>query len=422
MSIVAFGFSHRTASLALLERVSLGGDAVGKALRQLCEAEPVHGAVVLSTCNRTEIYLDAERFHDSYEIARDVLAAHADLSLWEIGDHLAVFYEAEAVEHLFSVSAGLDSAVLGEHEILGQVRRAWTRARDEGTLSPTIDLLFRRAVEAGKRARSETAIGRGTASAGQIAVELADARLGGLAGRTAVVVGAGSIATTVSAALMSRGLGQLVVTNRSVDRAAELAAVHGGRATGLAALPVELAVADLVLTCTGAPELVLDAELLSGAVGATVRDRPLVVIDVALPRDVDPGARSVVGLELHDLDDLRRFAAVNLAGRERAAGKARQLVADAVAAHLGERRARQAAPVVAGLRRWAEELRVGELERSRSRLGGLDETQLEAVDALTRSLINKLLHNPTLVLKEGAGTPRGARLVEAVGDLFGLDD
>lgn len=400
----------------------MAGDAVGKVLRQLSEAEPVLGAVVLSTCNRTEVYLDAERFHDSYEIARDVLADHADLPRGEVGDHLAVYYDGEAVEHLFGVAAGLDSAVLGEHEILGQVRRAWLRARDEGTVTPTIDLLFRHAVEVGKRARSETAIGRGSASVGQIAVELAEARLGGLAGRRALVLGAGAIAATVTGALASRRPGDLVVVNRSRARAEALAAAHAGRSASLGDLGRELAAADLVVTCTGASEVMLEADVLAAAVDAGRQGAPLVVVDVALPRDVDPGARGVPGIELHDLDDLRRFAAATLAQRERAATQARELVAIAVASHLGERRARQAAPVVAGLRRWAEELRNAELERHRAKLGGLGEAELDAVDALTRSIVNKLLHGPTLALKDGAGTPRGDRLVEAVSDLFGLDD
>lgn len=420
LPVVAFGFSHRTASLPLLERVSLGGDAVGKVLGQLGKADPVQGAVVLSTCNRTELYLDVERFHDSYEIARDVLADHSGLDRAEVGDHLAVYYDTEAVEHLFAVAAGLDSAVIGEHEILGQVRRAWQLARAEATVTPAIDLLFRHAVEAGKRARAETAIGRGSASVGQIAVELADTRLGGLHGRRAVVLGAGAIATTVSSALEARGVTELVVANRSPGRARELAANHRGRAVGLHAVPGELAHADLVVSCTGSPGLVLEAAVIEEA--AVGRARPLVVVDVALPRDVDPAARQLDGVELHDLDDLRRFADATLAERERAAAQARELVAAAVAAHLGERRARQAAPVVAGLRRWAEELRLGELERHRSRLCTCDDAELEAVDALTRAIVNKLLHAPTLALKSGAGTPRGDRLVEAVGDLFGLDE
>jgi glutamyl-tRNA reductase len=421
LPVVAFGFSHRTASLPLLERVSLGGDAIGKVLGQLCEAESVQGAVVLSTCNRTELYLDVERFHDSYEIARDVLADHSGLDRAEVGDHLAVYYDTEAVEHLFSVAAGLDSAVIGEHEILGQVRRAWQFARDEDAVTPTIDLLFRHAVEAGKRARAETAIGRGTASVGQLAVELAEARLGGLRGRRVVVVGAGAIATTVASALEARGVGTLVVANRSPRRAQELAANHGGRPVGLGAVPAELSGTDLVVSCTGAPDLVLEAAVLEAAASGRVGG-PLVVVDVALPRDVDPAAREVAGVELHDLDDLRRFADATLAERERAAAHARELVAVAVAAHLGERRARQAAPVVAGLRRWAEELRRVEVERHRSRLGTCDDAELEVVDALTRAIVNKLLHAPTLALKAGAGTPRGDRLVEAVGDLFGLDE
>jgi glutamyl-tRNA reductase len=420
VSFVAFGISHRTAPLAVLERVSVGRPGLAKLLHQLCTDDAVEGAVVLSTCNRTEVYFDAGRFHDSYRAARDALADQAGLHPDEIAPYLAISYDTDAVKHLFSVAAGLESAVLGEHEILGQVRDAWEAARSEGALTPALDLLFRRAVEVGKQVRTETAIGRGTASVGQAAVELAGHRLGGLAGRRAAVLGAGAIGATVAGALAARGVADLAVVNRGASRAEAVASALGARPVGLDGLTRELLDADVLVTASSAPGVVLDLELVERIL-AERGGRPLVVVDAGLPRNVDPEAAALAGITLLDLDDVKRFTDVGLAERARAADAARQLVEEAVARHLGERVARQADPTVASLRTWAEDVRRVEFERYRGRLSGLTDRELEVVEALTQSLLGKLLHSPTVSLKEAASTPRGARLAEAAAELFRLN-
>jgi glutamyl-tRNA reductase len=420
VSFVAFGLSHRSAPLAVLERVSVARPELAKVLRQLCVDDAVEGAVVLSTCNRTEVYLDAGRFHGSYRAARDALADHAGFDPDEIAPYLAISYDTDAVKHLFSVAAGLESAVLGEHEILGQVRDAWTAAADERALTPALDLLFRRAVEVGKAVRTETAIGRGTASVGQAAVELAGQRLGGLAGRRAAVLGAGAIGATVAGALASRGVADLAVVNRGRGRAEAVAAALGARPVGLDGLPAELLDADVFVTASAAPGVVVELELVERIL-AERGGRPLVVVDADLPRNVDPSAGRLAGVTLLDLDDVKAFADAGLAERARAADGARLLVEEAVARHVTERTGRQADPTVAALRSWAEEVRRAEVDRYRSRLSGLTDRELGIVDALTRSLLGKLLHAPTVSLKEAAAGPQGTRLAEAAAELFRLN-
>jgi glutamyl-tRNA reductase len=420
VSLVAFGLSHRTAPLATLERVSVAREALPKLLRRLCSDDAVAGAVVLSTCNRTEVYLDAERFHDSYRAARDALADQAGMHPEELVPHLGISYDTDAVDHLFTVAAGLESAVLGEHEILGQVRDAWEQARAEETLTPALELLFRHAVEVGKRVRTETAIGRGTASVGHAAVELAEQQLGGLDGKRVAVLGAGEIGATVAGALAARGVADLAVVNRGSERAESVATSSGGRPVALDRLTDELLEADVLVTAVGAAGVVVQLEVVEQIL-ANRSGRPLVLVDTGLPRNVAPEAGRLSGVTLLDLDDLKRFAEAGVSDRTRAAGAARELIEEALARHLGERAARQADPVVAALRNWAEDVRRAEVERYRSRLAGLTDRELEAVESLTRSLLGKLLHGPTVSLKEAADSARGVKLAELAAELFRLD-
>lgn len=415
MPIVAFGLNHRSAPLRVLEQVAVRGDGLAKVLRNLGDAAGIDGAVVVSTCNRTEIVLDAERFHESFDVVRHVLADHSGLAVGEFTPHLLTLYEVEAVEHLFSVVAGLESAVLGEHEILGQVRAAWEAARAEGVVSPPLDLLFRRAVEVGKRVRTETAIGRGTASVGQAAVELAEVRLGSLQGRKVGVVGAGSMGRTVFRALADRGA-EIHLVNRSAARAAALVAeLGGGEVHAVEALPALAAEVDLIVTASGAPGFLLQAADLFELV------KDLLIVDVALPRDVEPAVGHLARVQLLDLDDVRGHAESALGERRAAAEQAREIVADATGNYVGERAARAAGPMIASLRQRLEEVRVAEVERYRNRLAGLTDNEFATVEGLTRGLLAKLLHEPMVVLRETAGTPRGARLAEGAAELFRLE-
>lgn len=417
MTLVVIGLNHRSAPLELLERVTVKGDGLPKALHELCGRPDVREAVVLSTCNRTEVYVVAERFHGAYADVRDYLCDLGHLAPEDIAGHLYAYFDDEAARHLFTVAAGLDSAVLGDTEILGQVRSAWERATAEGAARSALGDLFRHALEVGKRSRTETGISRHTASISHAAVELATDALGTLAGRTVVIVGAGEMGEGMAVALAAAGPASVLVANRTVGRAEELAARVGGRAIPLAAVPAALVDTDVVLTSTGADGTVVDSDDVT-ALMADRPERPLLIVDVAVPRDVDPAVGRLPGVTLYDLDDLRDFAARGIAERAAEAASVRRIVDDEVDRYLDRTTARTVAPLVGTLHERAEEVRRAELDRIRGRLGALDDRQREAVEAMTRRLVAKLLHDPSVRLKDAAGTPRGERLAEAVRELF----
>ncbi len=418
MSIVAIGCSHRSAPLSTLERLTVAADDLPKALHELAAADHLSEAVVLSTCNRIEVYAYAERFHGGYQDVREFLARHAGLPPEEVADHLYAFHDIDAARHLFRVAAGLDSAVVGEHEILGQVRAAWQAARDEDAVGAVLDPLFRQAVETGKRARTETGIARGIASVSHAAVALAAHELGTLEGRRVAVVGAGEMAVGTVKSLAQAGAADIAVVNRTWDRAVELASTCGGHAEPLDRLADVLVDVDLLVTTTGAQDLILGHAHVDEVLAA--RDRRLVIVDVAVPRDVDPRAGELPGVTLFDMDGIGAFVDAERAGRRREVAEVERIVDDEVARYQALRSVREVAPLITALRVRVDEIRRAELERYGSRLAGLDERQREAVEALTRGIVNTVLHEPTVRLKDAAGQARGARLADALRDLFDL--
>ncbi len=420
MSILVIGVNHRSSPLALLERLTLAPDALGKAVSGLAQRDNIREAVVLSTCNRTEVYVVAELFHGAYGDVRDFLCEISDLSVDELTPHLYSQHDQAAVTHLFEVAAGLDSVVLGEGEILGQVRGAWETAQFEGAARSSLNLLFRSAVEAGKRARSETGISRGTASISHAAVEMITDVIGDLDGRQVAVVGAGSMGEGVAVALHKAGGAQITVVNRSPERGAALAARVDGVTVGLDQLGKVLESADVVVAGTGAGEPVITAELVSAARPASAVVRPLNIVDIGMPRDVEPGVDLLAGVTVFDLDDLSRWADRGLAHRAGESDRVRMIVAEQVENFNVESTARQAAPLVASMREAADRVRAAELDRFANKLGQLDEGDRDVVEALTKAIIAKLLHEPSVRLKSQAGTPQGDRNAAAVRDLFDL--
>ncbi len=420
MSVVVIGLNHRTVPLDLLERMTIDDSRLAKALHEVASREHVSEAVVLSTCNRTEIYVVAEKFHGAYADVRDFLAEMAYLPPEEFSDHLYVSYDEEAAAHLFAVTSGLDSAVIGEAEILGQVRVAWNRAQEEGTVGTSLNLMFRHALEVGKRARTETGISRHIASVSTAAVAMAAERLGSLEGRSILVLGAGEMGEGMVRSLVTAGVVDVRIANRTWDRAVELADRLGGRAVGLADLDDALAEVDLLLTSTGASSLMLEHGDLARVMAARP-DRPLLVVDVAVPRDVDPSAAQLDGITLLDMNDLRAFAEAGMVERRREVAAVRRMVDEEVARFTAVTTAQEVAPLVAALHERAESVRTAELERFRGRLADLGPRQLEAIEALTHGIVAKLLHDPTVGIKDAAGTARGERLAEALRDLFKLE-
>ncbi|MFM8793729.1 MAG: glutamyl-tRNA reductase [Acidimicrobiales bacterium] len=418
MSIVVIGVNHRTSPVELLERVSIHDGAMPKALHSLIVKDDIREVVVLSTCNRTEVYAVAERFHGAYDDIRDFLCETSGMPAADITPHLYSQHDEAAVSHLFEVAAGLDSAVLGESEIVGQVRESWERAMGEGVSRSTLNLLFRHAIEVAKRARTETAISRSTASVSHAAVEMAEEILGSLRGRNVLVVGAGEMGEGVATALARAGAGGVVVANRSLERGEALADRVGARLVGMDDLGAELSRADVVVSCTGAGTFVVTEAAVAAARGRS--GNPLLVVDIALPRDVEPSVAALPGVVLRDLDDLKTWANRGLEKRSAEVSQVRSIVGEETERFVLEQAQRQASPLIAQLREAVESIRESEIERLSGRLAGFDEDQRAVLEAITRGIVAKLLHNPSVRLREAAGTPQGERLAAAVRDLFDL--
>jgi glutamyl-tRNA reductase len=416
VSVVVIGLNHRTVPLDLLERMTVADADLPKALADLAGRDHVSEAVVLSTCNRTEVYAAVERFHPAYADIREFLSRLAFLPPEAFGDHLYAHYDEAAAGHLFAVAAGLDSAVLGESEILGQVRTAWERSLEEGTSGPALNMLFRHAVEVGKRARTETAIGQNVASVSQAAVAMAAERLEGLAGRSVLVLGAGEMGEGMVRSLVQAGADPVRVANRTWERSVDLAHRSGATAIHLDDLPSALVDIDLLLTSTGATSIIVEHGDVEPVI-ASRAGRPLLIVDIAVPRDVDSAAGDLPGVTLLDMDDLRSYAETGLAERRREVAAVRAIVEEEVERFLEHSTAREVAPLITALREKVEDLRQAELARM---AGPLDDQQRQALDAATRAALAKLLHEPTVALKDAAGTPRGERLAEALRELFDL--
>jgi glutamyl-tRNA reductase len=418
MSIVVIGVNHRTGPIALLERVAVPHDTLAKAITGLVSRTNIREVAVLSTCNRTEVYAVAERFHGAYADIRDFFCELGGLQPDELHPHLYSQHDDAAVSHLFEVAAGLESVVLGESEILGQVRGAWEAAQAEGGARATLNLLFRHAIETGKRARTETGIGKHTASVSHAAVDMATERIGSLAGKRVLVVGAGEMGEGVAVALVGAGATDITVTNRTEARAVQLAQRVGGRIVPFSELGNALRHTDVLLTCTGAGTIIIDHDLVAQARAEATS--PLLVVDIAVPRDVAPDVEQAGDVTVLNLDDLRDWAARGIAARAAEADRVREIVGEEVERFGLEATARQAAPLVSQLHEKAESIRLSELDRFSNKLAALEPAQRDAVDALTKGIVAKLLHHMSVKLKDDAGTPQGERNAAAVRDLFDL--
>ena len=424
MAVVVVGINERDMPLDVFELGAIAERDLAKALQALRDSNHISEVIVLSTCLRTEVYAVIDRFHDGLADIEAYFRSRsgaAEARAETLTDHLFCWIDDAAVSHLFEVTAGIDSPVLGEGEILRQVRHAAELARQEHTAGPVLTTLFRHAVEAGKRARSETKIPQGTVSLAHAAVALAADRLeGGLSGRSVLIVGAGEMGAGFSKALAQpNGPSRVVVANRSAKRAAAALGQSGTEVVGLSKLDEELERADIVLTSTAAPEAVLDLE----RINRTMRSRPgraLLVVDIAVPRDVDPAAAEIEGVSLLDVEDVRLFAESHMATRRKEIPVVRAVLAEALEKYRVSSTARSAAPVVAALRTRAESIRRAELDRQRARIDALGPEAAEIIETVTKRSVAKILHEPTVRVKEAAGSPRGERLAEALRNLFDL--
>lgn len=423
MSILVVGLSHRSAPVALLERTAMTGDRLVKLLHDVYGSANVGGAVVVSTCNRIEVYADVEKFHAGVSAISELLSRHSGVPLDELSRHLYVHYEERAVQHVFSVACGLDSMVVGEPQVLGQLRGALANGQAEGTVGRVLNDLAQTALRVGKRAHSETGLDRAGQSLVTAALDLALPLLDGGRPARAVVVGAGSMSSLAATTLsrMYPGL-DLAVVNRTPDRAGRLAEAVGGRALGLERLAESLADADLVISCTGAIDTMITADTLSatGTVSNPVRRR--VVVDLALPRDVAPEVGALPGVSLIDLERIADAERDGAARVEQGSVEAvRRIVAEEVAAYGNAQRAATVGPTVTALRGMAAEVVEAELARFDGRVSELDPKTRAEVANTVRRVVDKLLHEPTVRVKQLATDPGGTSYAVALRELFNLD-
>jgi glutamyl-tRNA reductase len=411
VSLLLVGTNHRHAPIGVRERLA-ARDHGRELVEDLMLHDAVAEAVGLSTCNRCELYLigsDAEAMRTA---AVQRLAAYSRHGIDELDPMLYVRHGIEVAEHLFAVAGGLDSLVPGEAQILSQIRGAYAGAAEVGSTGPVANRLFHEAIEAGKRIRHETAIGEGGASVASVAAELARERLGGLEGATALVIGAGKIAELVASNLAARGASMILVANRDRDKAVALASRFGGEAVSLDSLAAAVGRADVVVSSTSSAEPVLRA--------ADVPAGRRVLIDLALPRDIEPGAAAIEGVTLVDIDQLEGTVRRNIALREGEAGRAREIVAEQAEEFRSWLAALEVVPAITSLRALAEQIRVAELERAEGRWESLSDADRQRLDALTRSMLGKLLHRPTVRLKELAAEHESEQYTQVVTELFGL--
>ncbi len=419
--LLVLGLSHKTAPVAVRERLSVTDAQIERMLGELARSEHVHEAAVLSTCNRTEVYLVVG---DPLQAEGDLLGVIAKSSRIRPVELAGLVYtprNCDAARHLYRVASGLDSMILGEYEVQGQVKRAYETALRVGTTGPMLNRLFKAALRTGKRVRTETTLSERRTSVASVAVDLAAATVGDLADRRVMIIGAGETAELTAQAFATQGVRTLFVSNRHADRARSLAERFGGSVGSLTELPEQLAAADVVVSSTGSPHPVLGAAELA-EVMADRADRPLVLIDIAVPRDIDPECAVVPGVSLYDIDDLQAVVAKNLAGRGAEASIAEEIVEEEIhkfARWMGQM---EITPTIVDLRARASEIVEHVLAENEGRWESASEADLQRMERAARTVVQRLLHEPTVRLKEARDRDDAHGHVEVLRDLFALDE
>ncbi len=421
MSVLLFGASHRSAPVPVLEKLAIGEADQPKIIEQILQSPLVSEVMVLSTCNRVEVYAVVEAFHGGLTVIGEAIAQHAGMGMNELTKYAYVRYSEAAVEHLFAVASGLDSMVVGEQQVLGQVRNAYATAETHQAVGRVLHELSQSALRVGKRVHSETGIDAAGASVVSVALDLADGKLNGLPGRTAAVVGAGSMGSLATAQLIRAGIDNLWVVNRSAERAQRLAATAreagvNAQAITLDNLDQALAQSDVVVSCTGAVRPVISLADVHRALGG---GRQLVFCDLGMPRDVDPTVAGLPGVVVVDMERIQREPTARAAAND--AGAARQIVNDEVARYLTGERMAEVTPTVTALRQRAAEVVEAELLRLDGRLPSLAGAERDEVAKTVRRVVDKLLHAPTVRVKQLASAPGGDSYAEALRELFELD-
>ncbi len=422
MTLLMLGLSHKTAPVEQREKASLTQGEARLLLRDLLAGGAVSEVAALFTCNRTEIYAAVPDIGLAEDAVTDAIVAHSRISADELACARYVLRDDRAAAQLFRVASSLDSMVVGESEIQGQVLAAWDLATEEGATGTILNRLFRQALEVGKSVRSRTTIGTGSSSVPAVALDLAEDVLDDLPDRRVLVIGAGRMAEATTLSLMQHGVGEIVVANRTVGTARELAERFGGRGVGFDGLRAELEEADIVISSTDAPHAILRRGELE-PVMAQRAGRPMVIVNISVPRDVDTAVAGLQGVALFDIDDLERVVEANLNGRRLEAARGEELVVSAVRDFSAWRRGLSATPAITSLRARAEAIRQAEVSRLEGQWEGMSEADRARVEALTKGIVNKLLHEPTIRARAAAeeGDGEALRHLESLRHLFDLE-
>ncbi len=421
MKLLITGVSHKTAPVEVRECLAFREDTLSAALADLQSREGVSEAVILSTCNRVEITVTTDDAVDPRAIVDAFLTEHKRVNAGRIGPHLYRHEGRDAIHHLFRVAASLDSMVVGEPQILGQLKSAYAAAKDCGALCGWLDGLLSRAFSVAKRVRSETGIGQMAVSVSYAAVELSRKIFGSLANRTVMIAGAGKMSELAARHLRRSGASHVFVTNRTHERAVEMAKLFQGTPVEYTRFVSMLPEVDILIASSGAPHYILHKEEMQRVIAAR-RNRPMFLIDIAVPRNIEPSINNLDNVFLYDIDDLQEVVNANLRERMKEADHAETLVTEEVDRMMARLKVAEVTPIIVGLQEQLEQIRAGEIEKVRRRLGPLTPEQEQAIDALTRGIINKIAHGPISELRNHAGRPEGAHVVAAIRKAFHLQD
>jgi glutamyl-tRNA reductase len=421
MKLLITGVSHKTAPVEVRECLAFREDALPAALADLRAREGVAEAVILSTCNRVEITVTTDDSADPHAIVDSFLADHKAISPHTIGPHVYRHEGREAIHHLFRVAASLDSMVIGEPQILGQLKTAYAAAKDCGALSGWLDGLLARAFSVAKRVRSETGIGQMAVSISYAAVELSRKIFGSLQNRTVMIVGAGKMSELAARHLRRSGASHVFVTNRTHQRAVEMAKLFQGTPVEYTRFVSMLPEVDIVIASSGAPHYILRKEDMQRVISAR-RNKPMFLIDIAVPRNIEPTVNEVDNVFLYDIDDLQEVVNANLRERMKEADHAETLVAEEVERMMARLKVAEVTPLIVGIQEQLEQIRAGEIDKARRKFGPFTPEQEQAIEALTRGIVNKIAHGPISELRHHAGHPDGAHVVAAIRKAFHLQD
>lgn len=422
MGIIVVGLSHKTAPIEVREKLNFPESTLPEALRKLMTYEGVRESMIVSTCNRVEIYASVPDSAGGVDRIKQFISDYHGLSREALEQSLYVYSDAHGVRHTFRVASSLDSMVLGEAQILGQLKDAFDVALKTKTTSTILNKLIKKAISVAKRVRTETRLAEGAVSISSAAVELAKKIFGELAGKHVMLLGAGEMAELAAQHLLGNGVKNIMVANRTFERAEELAKEFKGDAIRFQHFPDALVMVDILICATGAPYYVVTRDMVARALKER-RNKPIFMIDISNPRNIDPEVDKTDNVYLYDIDDLQSKVDVNTEGRAREAAKAEEIVAYEVETYLQWERALDAVPTIVDLREKVEDIRKRELEKTLSSLNGANDDQKRAVEAMSQAIVNKLLHAPLVVLKQAASAPdnSGEGIIDAARRLFNLD-